>query len=129
MLAPVVEYAARRLADSDDLMPTSLAHAQYDLRLISQPTGDWREIQPEQLNLIASEHENCLAAMRFAERAGIVPIVLGFNISLLLFWRVRGLLGSGIGRTRGLIPADMCGPRPRHGTEPSGPHEATIEGR
>ncbi len=76
-------------------MPTSVAHAQYYLALISPGTPDWREIEPELLDLIATEYENCLAAMRFAERAGIVPIVLGFNISLLLFWRVRGLLRSG----------------------------------
>ncbi len=76
-------------------MPTSVAHAQYYLALISPGTPDWREIEPELLDLIATEYENCLAAMRFAERAGIVPIVLGFNISLLLFRRVRGLLRSG----------------------------------
>jgi DNA-binding CsgD family transcriptional regulator/tetratricopeptide (TPR) repeat protein len=95
MLAPVAEYAARRLAASDERMPTSLAHAQYYLTLVSQGTREWRPNDPEQLDLIATEYDNCLAAMRFAERAGIVPIVLGLNLSLLNFWGVRGLLQSG----------------------------------
>ena len=95
MLAPVAEYAARRLAASDELGPASLAHAQHYLNLISPSTPDWREVEAGQLDLIAVEYANCLAAMRFAEAAGIVPIVLGFNLSLLTFWRVRGLLGAG----------------------------------
>jgi predicted ATPase/DNA-binding CsgD family transcriptional regulator len=94
MLAPVAEYAARRLAASDEITPTQLSHAQYYLTLISSGTPDWRAVEPDHLDLIAREYENCLAAMRFAERAGLVAIVLGFNISLLLFWRVRGLLRS-----------------------------------
>jgi non-specific serine/threonine protein kinase len=95
MLAPVAEYAARRLADSGDLTPTSLAHAQFYLAAASPRGPDWRQVEPDQLDLIAVEYENCLAAMRFAERAGIVPIVMAFNISLLVFWRVRGMLRSG----------------------------------
>ena len=95
MLAPVAEYAAHRLAESDELGPASVAHAQYFLNLISPATPDWREVEAGQLDLIAVEYANCLAAMRFAEAAGIVPIVLGFNLSLLTFWRVRGLLGAG----------------------------------
>jgi len=98
MLAPIAEYARRRLVASDDYMATSLAHAQYYLALIGTGTPDWREIAPEQLDRIAAEYENCLAALRFAEGAGIVPLVLAYDISLLLFWRIRGMLRSGTRR-------------------------------
>lgn len=98
MLAPVAEYAARQLAASGELVPTSMRHAQHHLAIITRDGPDWREIEPDQLQLIASEHDNCLAAMRFAEREGLVPLVLGFNVSLLLFWRIRGLLRTGLNR-------------------------------
>ena len=95
MLTPVAEYAARRLADSGDLAPTSLAHAQHYLAVTTPSGPDWRLLEPDQLDRIAVEYDNCLAAMRFAEGAGNLPIVLAFDISLLVFWRVRGMLRSG----------------------------------
>ncbi len=98
MLAPIAEYAARQLAASGELVPTSLAHAQYYLEIITRHAPDWREIEPEQLEVIASEHGNCSAAMRFAERERLVPLILGFNVSLLLFWRIRGLVRTGLNR-------------------------------
>jgi DNA-binding CsgD family transcriptional regulator len=94
MLVPVAEYASRLLAASDDLAAMSLAHAQYYLGLVAPPSTDWRVVGPEHLDVIAADHENCLAALRFAEGAGIVPLVLGLDVSLLVFWRVRGLLRS-----------------------------------
>lgn len=98
MLVPIAEYARRRLVASDEYLPASLAHAQYYLALIGTGTPDWREIAPEQLDLIADEYENCVAAMRFAEGAGIVPLALAFDVSLLVFWRIRGMLRSGMRR-------------------------------
>lgn len=104
MLAPIAEYAGRRLAASEDSSAVSLAHATYYLDVISRRGADWREVEPEHLDLIATEYHNCLAAMRFAEREALVPIVLGYNLALLLFWRVRGLLRSALRRLEAALP-------------------------
>jgi predicted ATPase/DNA-binding CsgD family transcriptional regulator len=104
MLAPIAEYAGRRLAASEEASAVFLAHATYYLDVISGGGADWREVEPEHLDLIATEYDNCLAAMRFAEREALVPIVLGYNLALLLFWRVRGLLRSGMRRLEAALP-------------------------
>jgi predicted ATPase/DNA-binding CsgD family transcriptional regulator len=98
MLEPIAHDAARRLDAAGEFETVSLAHAYHYLATIGSGTSDWREIEPEQVELIAAEYDNCLAALRFAEREALVPIVLGFNVSLLLFWRIRGLLRSGMQR-------------------------------
>jgi non-specific serine/threonine protein kinase len=96
MLSPIAEYAARRLAAVDEQAQVALAHAGYHLRLISTDSSDWRQVEPEHLECITREYENVEAALGFAERAAIVPLALGFDVALLLFWRIRGLLRSGI---------------------------------
>ena len=98
MLTPVAEYAARRLAESQELAQVSLAHAQYYLAMISGGSPDWKPDEAGQLALIATEYENCLAAMRFAEGTRIVPLVVGFNVAMLRFWGARGQLHSGVRR-------------------------------
>ena len=98
MLAPIAEYATRLLAGSGELGAVSLAHARYYLVLASQGSPQWQRNDPEQLDLIALELENCLAAMRFAEGARLVPIVIGFNVALLGFFGIRGLVRTGARR-------------------------------
>jgi non-specific serine/threonine protein kinase len=95
MLAPVREYAERLLVAAGEHTVIALRHAQFQLTLVGTREADWRVIWPDHLALIAAEHENALAALRFAEREGIAPLVLGLDTSLLLFWRIRGLLRTG----------------------------------
>lgn len=113
MLAPLAEFAARLLADSEDLGPVSIAHAQYYLALASQGSPQWQRNDPEQLDLIAGEHENCLAALRFAEEARLVPIVLGFDIAMLGFWGIRGHMRTGQRRLEAALA--LVGDEPSRG--------------
>jgi predicted ATPase len=113
MLAPLAEYATRRLAGSADLGPVSMAHAQYYLVLASQGSPQWQRNDPAQLDLIAVEHENCLAAMRFAEGARAMPIVLGFDIAMLGFWGIRGHMRTGQRRLEAALA--LVGDEPSRG--------------
>ena len=96
MLAPIAEYASRKLAASDELGPASIAHGRYFLQRSASPYGSVGECLPEDLDRLEAIHENCLAAIRFAERAGIVPLRLGLIRNLVMLWRVRGHLRLGM---------------------------------
>ena len=92
MLAPIQEYAARCLAASDEVGPVSMAHAMYFLELTTSPHPSVGQCLPEDLDRVAAEHENALAAIRFAAQAGVVPLRLGLVLNLIQLWRVRGHL-------------------------------------
>ncbi|HSL76564.1 MAG TPA: LuxR C-terminal-related transcriptional regulator [Candidatus Limnocylindrales bacterium] len=92
MLAPIQEYAARHLAASDELGPASLAHATFFVGLTTSPYANVGQCLPEDLDRVAAEHENALAAIRFATQAGVVPLRLGLVMNLIPLWRVRGHL-------------------------------------
>ncbi len=92
MLAPIAEYAALRLAASDELGPAAMTHATYFLQRSMSPYANLGECLPGDIDLLADLHQNCLAALRFATQAGIVPIRLGLALNLVLLWRVRGHL-------------------------------------
>jgi predicted ATPase len=81
MLHPVREYAARRLEASGEEHATALRHATYYLSLVGPREEDWRVFTPEHLDLIAVEHANCLAALRFAEQTRLAQVVLGLDTS------------------------------------------------
>lgn len=92
MLAPIAEYAARKLAASDDAGPVSIAHATYFLEVTTSRYASVGEGLPEDLDRTAAEHENCLAAIAFARSSGILPLRLGLIRNLIMFWRVHGHL-------------------------------------
>jgi serine/threonine-protein kinase PknK len=93
MLAPIAEYALRRLAASDELGPASMAHATYFLQYSMSPyPTEMGRCLPEDIDRLAAEQENCLAAIRFAEQAGVVPLRLGLILNATALWRVRGQL-------------------------------------
>jgi non-specific serine/threonine protein kinase len=96
MLAPIAEDATRRLAGSDDLARARTAHAAYYLALTASDPARFGEILPEDLDRVAPEHDNLLAALRFAEQAGILPMRLGLIRGLLSLWRIRGHIRSGV---------------------------------
>lgn len=113
LLAPVAAYAARRLRDPGERDDARLAHATYYLDLVGRPALAFPMSESDQLDLVAAEYDNCEAAMRMAEEAGLTPIVMGFALSLLTFWGVRGLLHTA---TRWLEAARaLIGPDPSRG--------------
>ena len=95
-LAPVADDAAARLAASGEADDVARAHAGWALALAAQRAPGRGHVGPEDLDRIALEHANCITALRWAERTRAVPVVLGFIGALLEYWRVRGLLRSGI---------------------------------
>lgn len=110
LLAPVAEYAARRLRDPVERDGARRAHATYYLGLVGRPAIAFPMSEPDQLDLVAAEYDNCEAAMRMAEDAGLAPIVTGFALSLLTFWGVRGLLHAAIRRLEAALA--LAGPGP-----------------
>jgi non-specific serine/threonine protein kinase len=95
-LVPVADYAAARLAASDEADDVARAHAGWALALAAQRAPGHGHVGPGDLDRIALEHANCIAALQWAERTRSVPVALGFIGALLEYWRVRGLLRSGI---------------------------------
>ena len=95
MLAPIAEYAARRLIESDEAGAAGMAHGMYFFALTSDYDQGGAAL-PEALETVAAEHENCLAAIRFAEQSGATPLWLGLLRNHQLFWRVRGHIRLGV---------------------------------
>ncbi|HSW43573.1 MAG TPA: LuxR C-terminal-related transcriptional regulator [Patescibacteria group bacterium] len=110
LLAPVAEYAAHRLDDPTERHAARIAHATYYLGLVGRPAIAFPMSESDQLDLVAVEYDNCEAAMRMAEDAGLASIVTGFALSLLTFWGVRGLLHTAIRRLEAALA--LLGPGP-----------------
>lgn len=112
MLAPIAEYAGQRLAESEERDAVALAHATYFLRLSTNPHAV-AESLPDDLDRLATEHANCLTAIRFAEEAGMAPLRLGLMLNLIMLWRVRGHLHLGIRHLEALLVDAGQGSRER----------------
>jgi predicted ATPase/DNA-binding CsgD family transcriptional regulator len=95
MLAPIAEDATRRLTESGELGPTGMAHAGYYLEMTTREFNQFGQVSPEALDRVAVDHENCLAAIRFAEQAGVLPLRIGLIRNLMALWRIRGHLRLG----------------------------------
>jgi predicted ATPase/DNA-binding CsgD family transcriptional regulator len=98
MLAPVHEYAARRLAASDEHEATSQAHATYFVRYTTSAYPSIGQCLPEDVDRLDAEHENALAAIRLAAQTGVVPVRLALILNLVPLWRVRGHLHLAVGQ-------------------------------
>jgi predicted ATPase/DNA-binding CsgD family transcriptional regulator len=94
MLTPIAEYATRRLAASGEGAAVGMAHAMYYVALTTRD-DELGVNAPEDLDIVSVEHENCLAAIRFAEASGLMPLRLVLIRNLLLLWRVRGYIRLG----------------------------------
>lgn len=93
MLAPIAEYAMRRLVASGEPAAAATAHATYFLRYSMSPAPtEMGRYLPEDIERLAAEEENLLAAIRFTEEAGVVPLRLGLVLNASGMWRVRGRL-------------------------------------
>ena len=96
-LQPVAEFAARQLDTAGERAALALPHAEYYLALASRrQRGAFAQPTPDELDLIGKEYLNCIAAIRFAEAAGVAQIVLGYVAALASYWRQRGYLEDGI---------------------------------
>ena len=103
MLAPVAEYSAWQMATSGEHTATSLAHATYFLRLSTNPHETVGQCLPADIDRLAEEHENILAAIRTSTRAGADALRLGLVLNLVPLWRVRGHLALAVDQLDALL--------------------------
>jgi predicted ATPase/DNA-binding CsgD family transcriptional regulator len=92
MLAPIAEYAARRLDASGERLEVGLAHAQTFVGITAMPYAEVGQCLPEDIERLAAEHQNALAAIRFADEIQNLPLRLALTLNLVPLWRVRGHL-------------------------------------
>ncbi|HVF01228.1 MAG TPA: tetratricopeptide repeat protein [Rubrobacteraceae bacterium] len=96
MLEPVRQYGLERLELSDEAEETRRRHAEYYLALAEQTEPElWGPRQVALLNWLEEEHDNLLAALRWARETGDVETGLRLAGSLGWFWWTRGYLEEG----------------------------------
>ena len=105
MLAPIAEYAGRRLDVSGELMDAGVAHATTFLAVSTLPYTEIGQCLPEDIDRLATEHQNLLAAIRFAEQIENLPLRLGLTMNLIPLWRVRGHLHLAIRHLESVLGA------------------------
>ncbi|GLZ81626.1 SARP family transcriptional regulator [Actinorhabdospora filicis] len=90
MLETIRSYALARLAESGRADEVTGAHAQFFLALAEDADAALRGAgQLAARALLAAEHENLLAALRYA--AGDAAVSLRLVAALFWFWHLRGL--------------------------------------
>jgi predicted ATPase/DNA-binding XRE family transcriptional regulator len=96
MLEPVHQYGLERLELSDEAEEARQRHAEYYLALAEQTEPElWGPRQVALLDRLEEEHDNLLAALRWARETGDVEIGLRLAGSLGWFWWTRGYLEEG----------------------------------
>ena len=96
ILEPVRQYGLERLEHGDEAEEVRRRHAEYYLALAEQTEPDlWGPRQEALLNRLEEEHDNLLAALRWARKTGDVEIGLRLSGSLGWFWWTRGYLEEG----------------------------------
>jgi predicted ATPase/DNA-binding XRE family transcriptional regulator len=96
MLEPVRQYALERLELSDEDEEARQRHAEYYLAQAQQAEPElWGPRQVALLNRLEEDHDNLLAALRWARESGEVEIGLRLAGSLSWFWWTRGYLEEG----------------------------------
>jgi predicted ATPase/DNA-binding SARP family transcriptional activator len=87
LLETVRAYATERLAEAGETGPVADAHARYFLDLAEQAEPQLRSRdQITWLNLLATEHDNFITALRHAEQAGDGVSVARFVAALAWYW-------------------------------------------
>lgn len=109
MLTPIADYASRRLDAAGERGPAAMAHATYFLRLSTSPHPEPGQCLPEDIERVAGEFANCLAAIRFAAQAELVPVHLGLVTNLIMPWRVRGHLRLAVEQLEGALAVTSDG--------------------
>lgn len=118
LLEPVREYAARLADETGERDAVALSHAQYFLSVAARFTPSAGTATAEEMQALAAEYPNCMAAIRFAETAGRADLLIALATALAFQWRVRGNLREGLPHlTRAVALA---------GTEPSRPRGIAL---
>ncbi|WP_433508693.1 BTAD domain-containing putative transcriptional regulator [Nonomuraea sp. CA-143628] len=112
MLETIREYGLERLAGSGEIGPARVRHAAYFLRLaeLAEPHLRGRE----QLTWIArllAEHDNLLAALRFAVDRGDADTAVRLAAAMGIFWTFRGNRQDSVGWMK--LALDVPGDAPR----------------
>ena len=107
MLETIREYAAERLAASEDAEAVGRRHAEHFLALAEQAEPHVLGTHPvEWLNRLEQEHANIRAALDWLERSGETQLALGLSGALWEFWCLRAHYTEGIRRLATLLEAD-----------------------
>jgi len=110
MLSTIREFAAERLADTDDVDETRRRHGDWFLSLVTaaEPRLMTADKRP-QLDALEQEHDNLRAAITWATDSGHAETALRLGAGLWRFWQMRGYLTEGRERLeRALAIADAA---------------------
>jgi predicted ATPase/DNA-binding CsgD family transcriptional regulator len=114
-LQPIAEFAGRRLDEAGERTQLGLPFAHHFLSVAGKRDPGATQASAEDLDRIATDYENCRAALRFAEEARIAPIAIGLAGALAGYWRVRGHLHAGAQHLTAAL--ELAGPEASHGRE------------
>jgi len=90
LLETVRAYAAERLAEAGEQDQVQAAHASYFLGLAEEAEPELRgQGQLDWLARLTAEHDNFVAALRYAVDARDVPLALRLIVALAWFWLMR----------------------------------------
>jgi predicted ATPase/DNA-binding CsgD family transcriptional regulator len=96
LLETIREYAWERLTESGEAEASQRAHARYFLALAEQAEPHLRSAgQKTWFDLLANEHENLRAALRWFAEQQDAESVLRLGGALWWFWWVRGYVSEG----------------------------------
>jgi non-specific serine/threonine protein kinase len=109
-LEPVGEYAGVLLEGAGERAPLALAHAQYFLALAARREPGATAPTAEQMNTVAADYPNCMAAIRFAEASGQGALVVALTATLGFLWRIRGNLHAGLAHLERALALAEPGP-------------------
>jgi predicted ATPase/DNA-binding SARP family transcriptional activator len=104
MLATVTAYADERLTEAGESEATRRAHAEYLLSLAQAADPRLRTIeQLTWLRILGDEHENLLAALRWAVEAGETELSLRLVAASATYFWMRGVRGLAAERAAAIL--------------------------
>ncbi len=96
LLEPFREYALEKLAAQGDTDVLQRAHANYYLTLAEACAVQWDTPTVDSaIKVLEQEHDNILAALKWAAESGETIIGLRFGGALWRFWRGGGYINQG----------------------------------
>lgn len=97
LLETVREYAAERLAESDEVDELRRRHARHFRELAERLDGELRAGEPEEgpISGLETEIDNLRAAVEYGLQTGDVELVRSITVALPMYWLVRGYYREG----------------------------------
>lgn len=106
MLETLRQYAAERLAASEDVASARRRHLMWAVELVERgETKLQGEEQAAWLHMLDDEHDNLRAALDWAAEDGRIEEGLRLAAGLVRFWEIRGHLGQGRARLEAFASA------------------------